>query len=75
MYPDRERNRQAFCSDPVRLSKAHRRADDTVGNTRRAQTFQFEIFELILSLKLDKRFPVEQFEATVIQSTVSSPPC
>ena len=31
-------------------------------------------FELILVLKLDKQFPVEQFEATVSQSTVPSPP-
>ena len=35
---------------------------------------QFELFELILLLKEDKRFPVEQFEATVSQSTVPSPP-
>ena len=33
---------------------------------------QFEFFELILLLKLDKQFPVEQFEATVSQSTVPS---
>ena len=31
---------------------------------------QFEPFELVLFLKLDKRFPVEQFEATVSKSTV-----
>ena len=36
----------------------------------RAQMSKFELFELILSLKLDKRLPVEQFEATVSQSTV-----
>ena len=35
---------------------------------------QFELFELILLLKSDKQFPVEQFEATVSQSTVPSPP-
>ena len=34
---------------------------------------QFELFELILLLKLDKHFPVEQFEATVSQSAVPSP--
>ena len=50
------------------------RGDDTVGNPHRAQISQFELFELILSLKLDKQFPVEQFEATVSQSTVPSPP-
>ena len=33
-----------------------------------------ELFEFILLLKLDKQFPVEQFEATVSQSTVPSPP-
>ena len=35
---------------------------------------QFELFELILLLKLDKQFPVEQCEATVSQSTAPSPP-
>ena len=30
----------------------------------RTQTYKFELFELILLLKLDKRFPVEQFEAS-----------
>ena len=40
----------------------------------RARISQLELFELILLLKLDKQFPVEQFEATVSQSTVPSPP-
>ena len=39
----------------------------------RAQIYRFALFELILLLKLDKRFPVEQFEATASQSTVPSP--
>ena len=47
--------------------------DDTVGSPHRAQLSQFELFELILLLKLDKQFPVEQFEATVSQSKVPSP--
>ena len=46
--------------------------DDTLGNPPRAQVFKFEHFELFSLLKLDK-FPVEQFEATVSQSTASSP--
>ena len=50
------------------------RGDDTVANPHRAQFVQFELFEFILLSKLDKQFPVEQFEATVSQSTVSSPP-
>ena len=50
------------------------RGDDAVGNPQRAQISQFELFELILLLKLGKQFPVEQFEATVSQSTVPSPP-
>ena len=50
-----------------------RRGDDTVGNPHRAQVFQFELFELSLLLKLGRQFPVEQFEATVSQSTVSCP--
>ena len=50
------------------------KGDDTVGNPHRAQTYQFELFELCLLLKLDKQLPVEQFEASVSQSTVPSPP-
>ena len=47
--------------------------DNTVGNPNRAQISRFELFELILLSKLDKKFPVERFEATVSQSTVLSP--
>ena len=50
------------------------RGDDTVGNPHRAQISQFELFELLLSLKLDKQFSIEQFEPTASRSTVSSPP-
>ena len=49
------------------------RGDDRVGNPHRAQVSQFELFELILLLKLDRQLPVERFEATVSQSTVPSP--
>ena len=49
------------------------RGDDTVGNPHRAKIYQFELFELILLSKLDRRFPVERFAATVSQSTVPSP--
>ena len=49
------------------------RGDDTVGNPHRAQIVQCELFELVLLSKLDKQLPVEQFEATVSQSTVPSP--
>ena len=35
---------------------------------------RFELFELILLLELDKRFSIEQFQATVSQSAVPSPP-
>ena len=38
----------------------------------RAQIYQFEPFELVLLLKLGRPFPVEQFEATVSQSTIPS---
>ena len=51
-----------------------RKGDDAVGNPRRAQFSQFELFELkfisysclsfILLLKLDKRIPIERFEAS-----------
>ena len=50
------------------------RGDDTVGDPHRAQISQFELFELSILSELDKQFPVEQFEATVSQSTVPSPP-
>ena len=43
-------------------------------NPRRAQICRFELFELLLLLKLDKQLPVAHFEATVSQSTVPSPP-
>ena len=33
------------------------RGDDTVGNPNRAQIYKFELFKLILLLKLDKQFP------------------
>ena len=49
------------------------RGDDTVGNPHRAQVSRFELFELILLVKIDKQFPVEQFEATVSQSSVPPP--
>ena len=57
-----------------RMAGAFGRGDDTVGNPHRAQISKFEFFELVLFLKLNKGFPVEQFEATVSQSTVPSPP-
>ena len=50
------------------------RGDATVGDPHRAQSSRFELFELILLFKLYKRFTVEQFEATVSQSAVPSPP-
>ena len=50
------------------------RGDDALGNPHRAQLSHFELFERILLLKLDKQLLVEQFEATVSQSTVPSPP-
>ena len=40
-----------------------------VGNPHRAQNVQFDLFEFILLLKLDKQLPVEQFESAVSQST------
>ena len=53
------------CADLARGQTGPRfgRGEDTVGNPHRAQISQFELFRLILLLKLDKRFPVEQFEA------------
>ena len=59
-----------LCNSDIHLG----RGDDTVGNPHRAQASQFELFEPILLLKLDKQSPVEQFEATVSQSTVPFPP-
>ena len=48
--------------------------DDTDGKHHWTQIYKFELFELILLWKLDKQLPVEQFEATVSQSTAPSPP-
>ena len=70
------------------MSRARRllfgRGDDTVGDPHRARNYKveafraqisrFELFELILLLRLVKRLPVERFEATVSQSTVPLPP-
>ena len=50
------------------------RGDDTIGSPRRARISQFEFFELIFLLKLDKEFSIEKFEPTVSQLAVSSPP-
>ena len=49
------------------------RGDDTVGNPHRARIFKLELFERILLWRLFNYFPVEQFEATVSQSTVPPP--
>ena len=46
-------------------NKYNERGDDTVGHPHRAQISQFDFFELTLLLKVDKRLPVVQFEATV----------
>ena len=46
------------------------RADDTVGNELLNSSFS----SCVLFLKLDQQLPVEQFEATVSQSAVPSPP-
>ena len=43
------------------------------GDPHRAQISQFELLKLILLLKLEKQFPVEQIEATVSQSAVPPP--
>ena len=52
------------------------REDDTVGNPHRdrARIYKLEVFELILLLKFDKQFPVEEFAAAVSQSAVPTPP-
>ena len=61
----------AFRPDQKDSSKSNiGRGDDTVENPHRAQICQFELFELLLLLKLHRQLPVEQFEATVSQSTV-----
>ena len=50
------------------------RGEDTVGNPRRAKISQFELFEPIPILKVDKQLPFERFEAAGSRSTVPSPP-
>ena len=66
--------RALFDKPGGRLSAVFGRGDDTAANPHGAQIVPFELFELFLLLELDKQFPVEQFEATVSQSTVHSPP-
>ena len=39
----------------------------------RARNYKLELFELILFSKVDRQLPVEQFDATVSQSTLPSP--
>ena len=56
----------------LKVTQTFGRGDDAVGNPHRAQIYEFELFGLILLSKL-KQLPVEQFEATVSQSTVPSP--
>ena len=38
------------------------RGNGAVGNPHRARIYQLELFEQVLSSKVDKQFPVEQFE-------------
>ena len=66
------RQRGDACDGPD--VRALGRGDDTVGNPHRARVVHFELFELIVLLKLYKQFPAEQFEATVSQSTLPYPP-
>ena len=58
----------------ARHAETFGRRDDPFGNPHRAQMSQFELFELVLFLKLDKRFPVEQLEAAASQSISTLPP-
>ena len=62
------------CSRRSAATPRLRRGDHTVGNPHRAHFSQFESFELVLLLKVDKQFPVERFDATASRSTLLSPP-
>ena len=55
------------------MNIAATRRPPSLGNPHRAQISQFKLFELIILLKLDKEFSIEQIEATVSQSTVPCP--
>ena len=57
----------------LRDAPNRRREGDTDGNPHRAQMVWFELFEIILLVKLYKQLLVEQFEATVSRSAVPSP--
>ena len=48
--------------------------DDTVGNPHRAQISQFELFKLILFLKLGKQYPVEAIQCNSISVNSTLPP-
>ena len=47
------------------------RGDDAVGSPRRAQISQFDLFKLVLLLRLDKQIPVE---SNIILINTPSPP-
>ena len=49
------------------------RGDGTIGSPHRAQISQFELFELVFFVKLDKRLPVEPCEAAAAQSAYPLP--
>ena len=48
--------------------------DDAVGNPRRAQISQFELFEVFVLSEVCNQFSIEQFEPAASQSEASSPP-
>ena len=48
------------------------RGDDTVGSPHLTQMSQFELFELILLLKLDELFPVEQQSGKYNRTSVTA---
>ena len=70
------RGAPADSTPPGRRSQAATsgRGDDTAGNPRRAQIYQFELFALILlSIDIKQTIVYRAIRADSIQSTVSSP--
>ena len=58
-----DRKQSMADADLLKLPVFVGKRDFAVGNPHRASISQFELFELILLLKSDKRLSVEQFEA------------
>ena len=66
--------RSASLTAPNGPAQEFGRGDDTVGNPHRAQISQFELFELVLLLELDKTVPRRAIRGSSISVSSTLPP-